>query len=539
MVGNKMKKVQKYILFVIFLSSFFNFNISVPHKSTLPVSPTLRHSVSKSLGTRISSSLLYAYPDGWSDDILLTPETPGYRGYPDVGVDSYNNVWVVWDSIFWGNGFVYYCKRDSLGNCIIPETQLPDPISSCDGHPSLVVDNSGNIHIEWTEPSPTGDGIGYAKLDSSGSLIIQPKLAMPGYGGGGNYEYPIALNKYCNINVAWVEKPSETWQISYTKLDSMGDTLISRVRVSPVGISSIWPGVGIDSFANNHFGYRTNITSEDSLIYSKLDKDGNILISYKVLGTGIAPVIIADRSQNIHMIYEDPAGPGISIKYLKLDQDANILVGPKTLSVYEDNNYPHMAMDSLQYLHIVWGTDSAGTFPVMYAKLDTLGNFIISPMQVVYPPHTQGGGMPRIAVDRSNRLHLVWVDQRLNPGVTTDIFYKRGENETTVKEIKRLKEKHLPQVSVFPNPFSKTTVISYSSLVINDQLPMTNDLQCPALRIYDIIGRKVREFILNEPDGIITWDGTNNSGIPLPAGVYYIKFSGAGNILSVQIIFIR
>jgi len=59
------------------------------------------------------------------------------------------------------------------------------------------------------------------------------------------------------------------------------------------------------------------------------------------------------------------------------------------------------------------------------------------------------------------------------------------------------------------------------------------------LRIYDIIGRKVREFILNEPDGIITWDGTNNSCIPLPAGVYYIKFSGADDILSVQVIFIR
>ncbi|GAI90526.1 unnamed protein product, partial [marine sediment metagenome] len=85
-----------------------------------------------------------------------------------------------------------------------------------------------------------------------------------------------------------------------------------------------------------------------------------------------------------------------------------------------------MAMDSLQYLHVVWETDSSGIFPIIYAKLDTLGNFIIPPTQIVYPPYTvRGGGMPRIAVDPSNKLHLVWVDDRLNPLVSTDIFYKR------------------------------------------------------------------------------------------------------------------
>jgi hypothetical protein len=214
--------------------------------------------------------LLNAYPPGWSGDILLTPETDGYRDEPDISVDSYNNVWVVWDSVFLGNGYVYYSKRDSLGNCIIPETELPDPQSSCVGNARVVVDRSDNIHIEWTEPSPTGLGIGYAKLDTGGTIIVSPKLAMPGYGGGGNHRYDIALDKNGNINVAWVEKPLETFQISYTKLDSMGDTLISRIRVSPVGLCSIWPGIGVDSLGNIHLGYRTDTTGvSDRFTYWK------------------------------------------------------------------------------------------------------------------------------------------------------------------------------------------------------------------------------------------------------------------------------
>jgi hypothetical protein len=525
-VGDTMNKVKKYILIVIFLSFFFSINISIVHEPYHPAFDILHRtsSIVHPLNIDFMTSLLYAYPDGWSDDIQLTPETPGYRNRPDVGVDRYNNVWVVWDSIFWGNGYVYYSKRDSLGNCLIPETKLPDPMHSCDGQPKVVVDNNGNVHIEWTEPSPTGDGIGYAKLDSSGAFIVPPKLAMPGYGEVA--EQPIALNKYSNINVAWKEIPEEKWQISYTKLDSMGDTLISRVRVSPVGLTSIHPGIGVDSFANVHIGYRTNVTSEDSLIYTKLDKNGVILIPYKVLGNGMAPTIIADRNQNIHMVYIDPIGPGNSIKYLKLDQVGNILIGPKTISIHENNNYPHMAMDSLQYLHAVWHLEDP--MGIVYTKLDTLGNYVIPPMLVVYPPGAIWPGLPRIVVDRSNRLHLVWEDQREDSAVTSDIFYKRGENETTVREIKRLKDKHLLRISVSPNPFTTKTVIEFRNLGVwkFDSRPV----------IYDVTGREVRHFSLSTT---VEWDGTDDSGNHLPAGVYYIKLSGVSGLYPTQIIFLK
>jgi len=89
-------------------------------------------------------------------------------------------------------------------------------------------------------------------------------------------------------------------------------------------------------------------------------------------------------------------------------------------------------------------------------------------------------------------------------------------------------------LTVVPNPFTKKTVIRYSSLVINDQLPMTNDLQYPALCIYDVSGRLVRNLVACDlSSGALTWDGRDNSNGELQGGVYFIKLS-SGDFTSVK-----
>ncbi|MCK4250769.1 hypothetical protein KAX97_04950, partial [candidate division WOR-3 bacterium] len=311
-------------------------------------------------------------------------------------------------------------------------------------------------------------------------------------------------------------------------------------KVSLDTFYSYWPGIGIDSMANNHLAYRTDDTvSAYRLTYTKLDRDGNVLIDNKFFGFGYLPTMIADRSQNIHMVYGDHTGPGISIEYLKLDQDANILVGPITLSIHEDNARPHMAMDSLQYLHVVWHLEDPQG--IMYTKLDTLGDFVISPIIVVYPPDAIWPAHPRIAVDYSNRLHLVWKDQRLNPGVSTDIFYKRGENENMVEETARLKAPNLHNISVFPNPFKQITEIRW-------QIPEGVDSRqktVVSLKIYDASGRLVRSFpiinLCNPNKSVVSvyWNGTDDIGNPLPAGVYFIRLSNFTDAQSIPVILLR
>jgi hypothetical protein len=444
---------------------------------------------------------------------MVSEDTSRIQTKPDIDVDSQNNVWISWDVASLFEGEIYYTKRDSMGSCIIAETNVSNNASKS-FYAQIAVDRSDNVHFIWRDETPLGYGIWHAKLSNDGSTIVASHLAVSGAGGiTSSLRSEMVLDKYQNVNVVWDERLLLSYnQVNYTKLDSLGDTIIAKIRVSPEGLESFWPGIGVDSFANNHIGYRTDTTgSTHRLTYSKIDVNGNILVSNKILGgMGAVPVIIADQSQNIHMVYTDPSGPGMSIKYIKLDQDGNVLIPSKILSIYESNHYPHMAMDSLQFLHVVWDSESLDVYPIMYAKIDTLGEFVIPPMQIVYPPYSvRGGGAARIAVDYNNHLHVLWVDDRLNPGETTDVFYKRGEN--IVGKTEDDEKDHITKsFHVFPNPFHRA---------VNVNLPAFEEGR---LDIFDVTGRLVKTIKINKNMKIVTWTGNDDRGNQLSSGVYFL-----------------
>lgn len=472
--------------------------------------------------------LLYSYPPGWSDDILINEDTTINHQVPDIDTDKWNNVWISWNWATWTEGEIYYSKRDSLGNCLIPETTVSNNASkswlariaierSCDHS------DNDNAQFIWRDESSQGFGIWHAKLANDGTPIVPSHLAVSGAGGGGSLLPAMVLDKYRNINIAWDEHPLGYNQTNYTKLDSLGNPIIEKIRVSPENLDTYWPGIGTDSFANNHLSYRCDTTGDPNrLAYSKLDRDGNILISNQILDYGSSPTLIADKSQNIHIIYDDWTGPGTRVEYMKLDQNGSVLIGPKIISpaTIENNYYVHMAMDSLQYLHVVWmASESQLLQVVMYAKLDTMGDYVIQPMRIVHPPYTNGAGQPRIAVDCSNRLHVTWLDNRLG-STFSNFFYKRGENEPGIEETTRLNPVDFYNIHVSPNPFSKTTTIS----IYKEQ-----SAEGIELRIYDTTGRLVRSFPVinscnpNKSVVSVYWNGTDKSGYHLPSGIYFLR----------------
>jgi len=209
--------------------------------------------------------VLLSYPSGWSDDILLTPEDNKPRAFPDIDVDGFNNVWVAWDSGTWINGTaeVLYTKRDSLGGCLIPESVASNnPTYSLLSR--LIVDESNNVHFIWRDYSSIGLGLWYAKIANDGSIIVPPHLVEDG-AGALNSCPEVALNRNKELNIIWDEEPGSYNYMKYTKLDSMGNVLIPKMQVSPINVTSYYPGIGVDSSGNAHMGYRVNYTSIESL----------------------------------------------------------------------------------------------------------------------------------------------------------------------------------------------------------------------------------------------------------------------------------
>ncbi len=76
--------------------------------------------------------------------------------------------------------------------------------------------------------------------------------------------------------------------------------------------------------------------------------------------------------------------------------------------------------------------------------------------------------------------------------------------------------------SVFPNPFYKNLVIKY-------QIPstkfQTNSNSQAALKIYDAAGRLVKRFnhLTIQPFNQVVWNGSDDAGRALPAGVYFVQ----------------
>jgi hypothetical protein len=83
-----------------------------------------------------------------------------------------------------------------------------------------------------------------------------------------------------------------------------------------------------------------------------------------------------------------------------------------------------------------------------------------------------------------------------------------------------------------PNPFTTSTEISYS-------LPHRGDVR---VGVFDVQGRQVAKLAQGPQSAgqhEIGWDGTNASGKPLPAGVYFVRLEFAGRVEARKIVIAR
>jgi hypothetical protein len=104
---------------------------------------------------------------------------------------------------------------------------------------------------------------------------------------------------------------------------------------------------------------------------------------------------------------------------------------------------------------------------------------------------------------------------------------------TTLKPDEQgIKDEHLTELrpvgylSVFPTITHGHTTIYYSLGTIPSDAHMA---------IYDAAGRAVKQFTIRSHDAIV-WDGSDDRGISVPAGIYFVRLAGRGVNLINKII---
>ncbi|MBI5787606.1 MAG: hypothetical protein HZA78_01955 [Candidatus Schekmanbacteria bacterium] len=113
------------------------------------------------------------------DDARLTYSS-GDAWAINLNVDNHNNIHVVWADTRDGNYEIYYTKLDNNGNTLVDDTRLTSD-NAYSYYPNLLADNSGDIHIVWTEGMDSDGEAYYTKgeIGTASAVVITPAIGNP------------------------------------------------------------------------------------------------------------------------------------------------------------------------------------------------------------------------------------------------------------------------------------------------------------------------------------------------------------------------
>jgi photosystem II stability/assembly factor-like uncharacterized protein len=123
------------------------------------------------------------------------------------------------------------------------------------------------------------------------------------------------------------------------------------------------------------------------------------------------------------------------------------------------------------------------------------------------------------------------------------IILRYGLPVPGVKEANNIETKRQGEIlDVSPNPFRNGVSIKFQ---IPDQSAINSNLAThysllATLKIYDATGKLVKQFnhLTIQPFNQIIWDGSDNSGHPVPSGVYFVNLKTPKKSITKKVIFL-
>ena len=247
-------------------------------------------------------------------------------GFPDVGVDSSNNLHLVWSQtdVVHDNYQVYYKKLDSNGDELVSDTALTSsPSNQIEyGYPKIAVGTDNMVNVIWTkidnqtsfnDTNPLHGQIHYIKLDSSGNINVSDTIVKH----NGSYNTRLALDTADNdIYILTLEDYNNLTDpiagLSFTRLDENGTVVAGPVNVTDTS-NILWGyfDIDVDNSGDAHIVWSDNRTGAALVWYSKLDENGSIIVGNKSISSNTSslhfarePTVGVKDNNNILVLFE-------------------------------------------------------------------------------------------------------------------------------------------------------------------------------------------------------------------------------------------
>ncbi len=324
-------------------------------------------------------------------------------------------------------------------------------------------------------------------------------------------------------NFSWADHPYQEFQIILGTRVTMQGMVLNPLGFEVSNLDkSINPGIAFDGSNylvvwqnyNDVYCGRVN-TAGEALDF------GGIVIS-NASGNQEIPSVCFDGT-NYFVVWQDSRSGYFNIYGARISKGGVVLdsLGILISAAVDTQASPSVSFNGVNYL-VVWQDNRNGDWDIYGALVSPAGVVIDS-----FPVSTQPGDQiePAIARGPSGQMLIVW------SGWTPEI---NGKSANTMRiwgkfypftgigeDAGRSTQEAGYAFRITPNIFHNYTTISYSLP------PVSGQQSALSLKIYGVGGRLVKQFNLltNQPVNQITWDGRDEAGISLGAGVYFCRLT--------------
>lgn len=347
----------------------------------------------------------------------------GDSEFPVIAVGTNDHIHVVWQDETPGNLEIFYKRSTNGGTTWTTKRLTYNPNKS--ESPAIAADTNNHIHVVWSNDYDNDYEIFYKKSTNGGANWITKRLT---YNYGYSDDPAIATDTNNHIHVVWENEGPGGWGEIYYKKSTDGGTTWTTKRLSYSAGVSMSSDIVVDSNSRIHIVYRDD-TYEEGLpeIFYKMSTDGGTTWTTRRLtwnlGGSWGPAIATDSNDHIHLTWSDDdfyrcylllyrrsTDGGATWTTKRITANCELSVGPADIAV-----------DSNNHILVVWGDKTPGNREIYYKKSTDAGVNWSETKRLTWD--SGASDLPSIAVDSSDRIHLVWHDNTLG---NYEIYYKKG-----------------------------------------------------------------------------------------------------------------
>ena len=402
-------------------------------------------------GEQAEGEEVLGFPAGWSDDIRLTNHSDADM-HPQLAING-SEVHMVWFRPVLGISEIFYmCSKDN-GLTWINPIQITSS-GNLSANPDIAVDEWGNIHIVWYQGGVGDYEIYYVKSSNYGQSWTPEKIISVDDTERSAYPY-IAVSGL-NIHVIWIDSrnssesipPNEeiyysrsidggiTWDdglgnIGQDRRMTYAPYTSSRREIYAIGdaVHFIW-GDGRDDITRYDVYYKRSLdngaTWDDGLNNIDVDRRLTNITS----NHGDASMFVEDSK--LHIVWQDEAIPGvINLYYVNSTDGGSNWSAPKLICNSGTSSNPTLSASNGK-IHIAFldWRDTGTSTEVYYRNSTDGGENWGTEVRLTYDGASNLITTPKIVSDEEFS-HVIWRDERDG---NREIYYKRSPDFPPLSE---------------------------------------------------------------------------------------------------------